>query len=112
VELRARLNELDLLPKEEPEEAMMEAPPLEEEETPFVVARPEAGPAPAAEAPVEEVEAPAVGKGPPAEKEEKKEPVGEVELAVPEAGELPEWQRKLLRLKEVVAEEGEEEGEG
>ncbi|MFQ5879785.1 MAG: hypothetical protein ACE5IZ_06415 [Dehalococcoidia bacterium] len=37
----------------------------------------------------------------------------EVELPVPEdAEELPEWQRKLLRLKESVAEEGkQEEGE-
>jgi hypothetical protein len=121
-ELRAKLEELGFLPKEEPEEAMMEAPPLEEEEeTPFIVAR--AGPAPPAEAlpempteaapvppspTVEEGGAPPAKETPPPEVEA----AGEAALPPVEEGEeeLSEWQRKLLRLKEVVAEEGQEEG--
>ena len=96
-ELRNKLNELGLLPAEQPEE-VMEAPPLEEGEVPILAQQPpveEAEAAPAVEEAKVEEEAPApAAKG----KEEKKaEPSDEEEI--------PEWKRKLMEIT------GEEAGE-
>jgi DNA-directed RNA polymerase subunit alpha len=89
-ELRNKLNELGLLPAEQPEE-VMEAPPLEEGEVPILAQQPpveEAEAAPAVEEAKVEEEAPApAAKG----KEEKKaEPSDEEEI--------PEWKRKLMEI--------------
>jgi DNA-directed RNA polymerase subunit alpha len=96
-ELRNKLNELGLLPAEQPEE-VMEAPPLEEGEVPIMAQQPpveEAEAAPAVEEAKVEEEAPApAAKG----KEEKKaEPSDEEEI--------PEWKRKLM---EITGEEAKE----
>ena len=107
-ELKNMLDEMGLLSKEQPEEAIMEAPLLGDEETPFTVARPsvKAGTAPVAEAPAEVKEQPGA-----------EDPSEEVEAAAavesPDRDEeLPEWQRKLRILKGAVGEEGEpEEGQ-
>jgi len=99
-ELRNKLNQLGLLPAEQPEE-VMEAPPLEEGEAPILAQQPaaeEAEPAPAVEeAKVEEAkaeeakaeEAPAPAAKPP--EEEKKAVAADEE-------EIPEWKRKLMEL--------------
>ena len=75
-ELKRKLDELGLLPKERPEEEMMEAPPLEEEEAPFLPARQAVTETPAlvakpaseapAEAPAEAEAAPEAAAAPPA----------------------------------------------
>ena len=96
-ELRNKLNELGLLPAEQPEE-VMEAPPLEEGEVPILAQQPpveEAEAAPAVEEAKVEEKAPApAAKG----KEEKKAEPGDEE-------EIPEWKRKLMEIT------GEEAGE-
>ncbi|MFQ6019850.1 MAG: DNA-directed RNA polymerase subunit alpha C-terminal domain-containing protein, partial [Dehalococcoidia bacterium] len=93
-ELRAKLDELGLLPQEQPEEELMEAPSLEEEE-PFIAAPPVGeGPAPSEEAaaapeaaeeaqPVK-AEAPAVEEAKPAQAE-----APAVEEAKPAQAEAP-----------------------
>ena len=120
-ELRAKLNELGLLPAERPEEELMEAPPLGEEETPIMARRPEEAetPAPvaveeataeqevtaqpeAAAAPEERAEAEAEPAAP-AKKPAKKAKAAKAAKAAPTAGEeekeeIPEWKRKLLEL--------------
>ncbi|MBI1886140.1 MAG: DNA-directed RNA polymerase subunit alpha [Chloroflexi bacterium] len=126
-ELRARLEELALLPAEAAEdEEVMEALPLEEEESPILgrrrVEEEAAAPVPAVEeAPAAEEAAVAVepeAKAPPAKKERKKKAKAEPEAEAAEELPLPvdveeealaarlspEALRKLLKLK------GEEEG--
>ncbi|TET94845.1 MAG: DNA-directed RNA polymerase subunit alpha [Dehalococcoidia bacterium] len=96
-ELRNKLNELGLLPAEQPEE-VMEAPPLEEGEVPILAQQPpveEAEAAPAVEEAKVEEEAPAPAAG---GREEKKAEPGDEE-------EIPEWKRKLMEIT------GEEAGE-
>jgi len=120
-ELREKLESLNLLPADRPEDEMvLEAPPLGEEETPIMPRRPvveEAPPPPAAvapaarEAPVEaEPAAPQPeAKAPPAAKGAKKGKTAEPPAAEAEEGEeeVPEWKRKLLELTDEVAPEGE-----
>lgn len=97
-ELRDKLNELELLPAEGPEE-VMEAPPLEEGEVPILAQQPaaeEAEAAPAVEEAKVEEEAPApAAKGAAAKKAE----------AAAEDEEIPDWKRKLMEIT------GEEAGE-
>ncbi len=96
-ELRDKLDELGLLPPEQPEE-VTEAPPLEEGEVPILVQQPpveEAEAAPAVEEAKVEEEAPAPAAG---GREEKKAEPGDEE-------EIPEWKRKLMEIT------GEEAGE-
>jgi DNA-directed RNA polymerase subunit alpha len=92
-ELRDKLNELGLLPAEQPEE-VMEAPPLEEGEVPILAQQPaveEAEAAPAGEEAKVEEEAPA----PAAKGDESKK----TEAAVEEEEEdVPDWKRKLMEL--------------
>jgi hypothetical protein len=86
-ELRDKLNEMNLIPADQPE--VMEAPPLDEGETP-IAAKPEA----AAETPAEA----------PAAVEEMPEPAAEAEPAAEGEEEIPDWKRKLM---EITGEEGE-----
>jgi DNA-directed RNA polymerase subunit alpha len=104
-ELRAKLDELGLLPKEQPEEEMMEAPSLEDEEA-FIAAPPlKEEPTPAAaeaaaaapeateetkpaEAEAPPVEEPPAKAAPAKKKGKKKEPKSKKEAAVAES-ELP-----------------------
>jgi hypothetical protein len=92
-ELRDKLNELGLLPVEQPEE-VMEAPPLEEGEVPILAQQPtieEPEAAPAVEGARVEEEAPApAAKGTGAKKTEAAE--------AEEDEEVPEWKRKLMEL--------------
>ncbi len=93
-ELRDKLNELGLLPAEQPEE-VMEAAPLEEGEVPILaqqpaVEEPEAAPA-AEEAKVEEE-----GPAPAAKGAEDKKTEAPAEDA--EEEEVPAWKRKLMEL--------------
>ncbi len=93
-EMKERLNELGLLPPEEPEE-VMEAPPLEEGEGPML-----------AQQPAEEPEA--VAEEPASEQPESAEPAeatGEEPADDEGEGDIPEWKRKLQQL---TGEEGEE----
>jgi DNA-directed RNA polymerase subunit alpha len=94
-ELRDRLNELGLLPAEQPEE-VMEAPPLEEGEVPILTQQPaveEAEAAPAVEeAKVEDEAPPPAAKG--AETKKTKAAAEEEE----EEEEVPDWKRKLMEL--------------
>ena len=106
-ELKDKLNEMELLPVEQPEE-VMEAPPLEEGEGPILAPRPteeatETAPA-VTEAPEAVEEAPEVAETPAKKraKAAKAEPVAEAE-AVDEDEEIPEWKRKLM---EITGEEG------
>ena len=111
-ELKDKLNELGLIPVEQPEE-VMEAPPLEEGEGPMLaqppsVQEPEAVPA-VEEAPPEpeKAEAPAA-KAKEAKEAKKAAPAAAAEKAEPEAegegdDEVPEWKRKLM---EITGEEG------
>jgi DNA-directed RNA polymerase subunit alpha len=107
-ELKDKLNEMDLLPVEQPEE-VMEAPPLEEGEGPILPPRPteaavEAAPAVTeAQAAVgEAMEAPEVAEAPAKKlaKAAKAEPSAEAEA---EDEEIPDWKRKLM---EITGEEG------
>ncbi|MEE8345970.1 MAG: DNA-directed RNA polymerase subunit alpha C-terminal domain-containing protein, partial [Dehalococcoidia bacterium] len=103
-ELKDKLNELGLLPEEEPEE-MAEAPPLEEEEGPILAQQPaaeEVEVAPAVEKEKEEAAAPRPPKA--KKKSEKVEAATEGEDEG-EGEEMPEWKRKLMELT------GEEGGE-
>ena len=90
-ELRDKLDELGLLPAEQPEQ-VTEAPPLEEGEVPILAPQPaveEAGAAPAVEEARVEEEAPApAAKGAEGKKTE----------AAAEADEVPDWKRKLMEL--------------
>jgi DNA-directed RNA polymerase subunit alpha len=93
-ELRDKLNELGLLPAEQPEE-VMEAAPLEEGEVPILAQQPiveEAEAAPAAEEAKVEEEAPA----PAAKGAEDKKTEAAAEDA--EEEEVPAWKRKLMEL--------------
>ncbi len=94
-ELRDKLNELGLLPAEQPEE-VTEAPPLEEGEMPILAPQPtveEAEAVPAVEEAAVEEEAPVpAAKGTEGKKAE----------AAPEDDDVPDWKRKL---KELTAEE-------
>ncbi len=121
-ELKTRLRELDFLPAETVEEELaVEVPSvIEEEELPAVVGRGEEAAAVAAE-PV------AGGEEPAAVAEEEAPPPAEEAVAAPAEGEeaearaeepapvaegeegeeMAEWQRRLLKLKEKVGEEGE-----
>ena len=96
-ELRDKLDELGLLPTQEPEE-VTEAPPLEEAEAPMLVQRPaveEAEAAPAEEEKkAEEKAAAPKGKVSKAEKAEK------AEAAEADEGgdEVPDWKRKLMEI--------------
>lgn len=128
-ELRQKLEELDLLPKEGPEEEeMREAPPLGEEEVPAMLGRPAsekapepfaiapAEPEPAAEAAPAPTQEAAPFPAPPAEKESRAEPKAEEQPAAEEAAAppseeaglaarlSPEALKKLLRLKEEAGE--------
>lgn len=97
-ELRDKLNELGLLPTEQPEE-VAEAPPLEEGEVPILAqeaAAEEAEAGPAVEEAKAEEEAPA-----PAAKDTE----GKKAKGVAEDEEIPDWKRKLMELT------GEEAGE-
>lgn len=92
-ELKDKLNELGLLPVERPAE-VMEAPPLEEGESP-ILARPAIG----------EVEAPAPGEEPqPAEEAAvpaAKAAKGKKAEPAPASGEdeeIPEWKRRLMEI--------------
>ncbi len=106
-ELKDKLNELGLIPVEQPEE-VMEAPPLEEGEGP-ILAQPPSVEEPEAVAAVEEAppepekaEAPAAK----AKAAKKAEPAAAAKKAEPEAegdDEVPEWKRKLM---EITGEEG------
>lgn len=127
-ELRARLDELELLPADQGEPELMEATPLDEEETPIAARRPvetEAAPvieeAPAA-APVVEPEPPAEPEAAaqpaaaaPAKKSARKTKAAKAAEAAPPAGgeegdeEIPDWKRKLLELN---GEEAAADGEG
>jgi DNA-directed RNA polymerase subunit alpha len=127
-ELRDRLIELGFLSLEALKEEVAEAPSvIEEEEMPSVaVGMPEAPPEeeaaptepavaeePAAEqVKVEEIAAPAEPEGAvasPPKRERKRTKAEEPPAAVEgEEEEIPEWQRKLLALKEEVGQEGEE----
>lgn len=115
-ELKDKLNEMELLPVEQPEE-VMEAPPLEEGEGPILAPRPteateavaEAAPAvteaQGAQEVVEEAEAvPEVAEAPAKKraKAEKAEPAAGAE-AEAEDEEIPDWKRKLM---EITGEEG------
>ena len=102
-ELKDKLNELGLLPAEEPED-MVEAPPLEEGEGPILTRRPAAAEAEVAlAAEVEQAEEEAAPRPTRAKKKaEKVEPAAEGE---DEGEEMPDWKRKLLELT------GEEIGE-
>lgn len=94
-ELKDKLNEMGLLPPEQPEE-VMEAPPLEEGEGPVLAQRPaveEAEVAAAAEGEKEKKEAAAPEAK--ASEGEKAKPVAEGEG---EEEEIPEWKRKLMEL--------------
>ena len=104
-ELKDKLNELDLLPVEQPEE-VMEAPPLEEGEGPILAPRPTEAAAEAAPAVTEAQEAveevPEVAEAPAKKraKAAKAEPAAEAEA---EDEEIPDWKRKLM---EITGEEG------
>lgn len=106
-ELKDKLNELDLLPVEQPEE-VMEAPPLEEGEGPILAPRPTEAAAEAAPAVTEAQEAveevPEVAEAPAKKraKAAKAEPAAEAEA---EDEEIPDWKRKLM---EITGEEGSE----
>jgi DNA-directed RNA polymerase subunit alpha len=96
-ELKEKLDEMGLLPGEQPED-VQEAPPLEDEEGPMLSQAPAAAEieAPAAqpeeaEAEPEEEKKPAAKRGK-AAKAEKEEPEGEG------GEEVPEWKRKLMEL--------------
>jgi len=108
-ELRAKLDELGILPLEQPAEELMEAPPLGEE-TPIIPRRPVEAEAPRAaeEAPLEkpaaEVEA-APAKRPARKTREKKA----APVTAEEEEEIPEWKRRLLELTGEVG--GTQEGE-
>ncbi len=120
-ELRAKLDELGLLPAERLEEELMEAPPLGEEEAPIMARRaPEAEAPPAAEgeAPPPEPEAAApepaaapaarVAAGKPAKKAKAQKAAAKAAGEEEEGEEIPEWKRKLMELTgEASAEEGE-----
>ena len=90
-ELRDKLDELGLLPVEQPEQ-VTEAPPLEEGEVPILAPQPaveEAGAAPAVEEARVEEEAPApAAKGAEGKKAE----------AAAGDEEVPDWKRKLMEL--------------
>lgn len=103
-ELKDKLNEMELLPVEEPEE-VMEAPPLEEGEGPILAPRPTEAAAEAApvvtEAPEAVEEAPEVAETPAKKraKAAKAEPVAEPAAeAESEDEEIPEWKRKLMEI--------------
>ena len=104
-ELKDKLNEMDLLPVEQPEE-VMEAPPLEEGEGPILAPRPTEAAAEAAPAVTEAQEAveevPEVAEAPAKKraKAAKAEPAAEAEA---EDEEIPDWKRKLM---EITGEEG------
>jgi len=99
-ELREKLNEMDLLPADRPED-VMEAPPIEEGESPILAQRPaveaveEVAAPEAPPAPVEEVAAPAEAEAPPAKRSRAKKAA---EALSEEEEEVPEWQRKLKEL--------------
>jgi len=120
-ELRARLDQLGLLPAERPEEELMEAPPLGEEEMPIMARRaaelapaaveePAAGPEAAPEP--EAVVAPPVAARSQKPAKKGKAAKAAAPAAAGEEGEeeMPEWKRKLLELTGEAggAEEGEE----
>ena len=99
-ELKDKLNEMELLPVEQPEE-VMEAPPLEDGEGPILTPRPteaaaEAAPA-VAEAPEAVEEAPEVAAEPAKKrtKAAKDEPAAE---AGAEDEDIPDWKRKLMEI--------------
>jgi len=111
-ELREKLNEMGLLAADRPED-VMEAPPIEEGESPIIatrpaveeVAAPEAAPAeeevaaPEAAPAEEEVAVAAEAAAPPAKRSRAKKAVAATEEGDEE---VPEWQRKL---KELIQEE-------
>jgi len=115
-ELRAKLDELGILPAEPPEGEMTEAPPLGEEEAPMMARRPVEAAAPSgAEAAAVEQAVAEPEKAAPARKPARK---AKAEKAAPapvgEEGEeeIPEWKRKLLELTgEVGGAEVEGKGE-
>jgi DNA-directed RNA polymerase subunit alpha len=101
-ELRDKLNELGLLPAEQPEE-VMEAAPLEEGEVPIMAQQPiveEAEATPTAEEAKVEEEAPV-----PAPKKAAEDKKTEAAAEDEEGEEIPDWKRKLMELT------GEEAGE-
>ncbi len=101
-ELKDKLNEMELLPVEQPEE-VMEAPPLEEGEGPILAPRPTEAVAEAAPAGTEAVEdVPEVAETPAKKgaKAAKAEPATEADA---DDEEIPEWKRKLM---EITGEEG------
>jgi DNA-directed RNA polymerase subunit alpha len=100
-ELKDKLNEMGLIPAEQPEE-VMEAPPLEEGEGPALAQRPaveEPEVAPVAEeAPVEQAQEVEKAEAP-AAKTTKGKKKAEPEAAEGEGEEeIPEWKRKLMEL--------------
>lgn len=103
-ELRDRLDEMGLLPKEPREEILPEAPPLGDEEAPPVLrVQPEAAAEKQPEAP--EPSAPVAEAAPP--KAPKAKGKGKA-AAVPttEEEEIPEWKRALLALTSESEQEG------
>lgn len=95
-ELREKLDELGLLPADRGEEALMEAPPLDDQEAPLARA-----------AAIEEVEETKEEKGPAAEeplaakrKKNAKPKAVKEPAAAEEEAEIPEWKRKLKELTE------------
>jgi DNA-directed RNA polymerase subunit alpha len=107
-ELKDKLNEMDLLPVEQPEE-VMEAPPLEEGEGPVLAPRPTEAAAEAAPAVTEAQEAVEEAKevpeeaAAPAKKRAKAAKAGPAAEAEAEDEEIPDWKRKLM---EITGEEG------
>jgi len=106
-ELRDKLDELGLLPADRGEEELFEAPPLSDEETPIVPARPpEIEPEPEPEAEIEvaappSIEPAPVGRKKPAKAKERTAPAATDEESEQE---IEDWKRKLLEL---TGEEGE-----
>lgn len=105
-ELREKLDELGLLPMDRGEEELLEALPLDDEETPLSVQRPpEPAPEPAP-APAPQAEAVAPPEPPsiePAPVGRKKAPRTKAKAAAPEPDgesgeEIEDWKRKLLEL--------------
>lgn len=95
-ELREKLDELGLLPADRGEEALMEAPPLDEQEAPLA--------RPAAVEEVEETEeedGPATEEPPSTDRKKTAKPKAVKEpAAAEEEEEIPEWKRKLKELTE------------
>src|SRR3972149_5708038 len=99
-ELREKLNEMGLLAADRPED-VMEAPPIEEGESPIIAQRPAVEEAAAPKPPPaeEEVAVAAEAAAPPAKRSRAKKAAAAAEEGDEE---VPEWQRKL---KELIQEE-------